>query len=164
MGVITTAYSIPPDMMRKIRANNDKLEFILDTGEEVAARWAVEEYDFDKAIDEKSRILNGCGFVKTAKRFDCESYFYAKGRNYLDYDSYNVWIIPPSEVKAMFKELEHANFEELKATGLANEVTDYDGDPILEDDYQYYIGDIEEIKKFLNAAAAAGNYLLFAAA
>jgi hypothetical protein len=164
MGVITTAYAIPAPLMRKIRADHDNLAFVLDNGDEEHPKWKVEQFDFDGRIDETHSILRACGYRKAAESLDLENYFYPKGRNYLDYEGYNVWILTPAEIKKVAAELENATFEELKAKGLANEATDYDGKIIDEFDYHYYVGDIAEIKKFFETNAGQGNYLLFAVA
>lgn len=165
MGVTTNAYSIPPPMMRKIRADNENLAYILDLGvDEEKTKWKVERFDFETRIDETHSILRACGYRTAAKSLDLENYFYSKGRNYLDYERYNVWILTPSEVKKIAEELENATFKKLKAVGLANAATDYDGKIIPENDYDYYVGDINEIKKFFKKNAEQGNYLLFAVA
>jgi len=165
MGVITTAYSIPPSMMRKIRADHDNLAYILDLGiDEEKPKWKIEQFDFDGRIDETHSILRACGYRKAATSLDLENYFYSDGPNYLDYEGYNVWILTPAVVKQVAKELEPATFKELKRVGLANEATDYHAKVIDEFDYHYYVGDIEKIKEFFETNAEQGNYLLFAVA
>ena len=99
----------------------------------------------------------------TAKNLDCESFFYSD-KGTLEYDGYDVWAIPPSQVKAMAKELESVNFSGLTTAGLANEVSDKRGTTIPESLYESYFGDIEEIKKFIKTAGDQGHYLLFAEA
>jgi len=152
MSVLTTAYSISPKMMRKIRRDYDCLESIFEEDSD----WKVEFYCFDKGWEETIGILGECGFEKTYAKLQTE--------DYLDYDGYDIWTVTPAAVKMADKDLETANFEELKAAGLAKNVTDYYGKPIPEYLYSYYVGDIKEIKKFIRKAAANGNYLLFATA
>ncbi len=164
MGVITTAYSIPPKLMRKIRADNNNLVYVFGDCEEEIEIWKLESYDFDKAIEETISILREAGCKKTAQMIDCENFFYSDNSSYLDYNGYDVWTIPPSKVKAMAKELEKANFEELIAKGNVTGIKDRRGTILPESLYQSYIGDIESIKKFFKKTAENGNYLLFAEA
>ena len=163
MGVLTTAYSIPPNLMRKIRSDNDNLTYLLDPEDE-NVRWKVEEYGFDTGVEVIIRILREAGCEKSAKNIDCETYFYSDNSSYLDYDGYDMWIVPPAQVKAMFKELEKVKVEELQAKGIVNEITDRRGTVLPESLYQSYVGDLNEIRKFLSKTAEAGNYLLFAEA
>lgn len=164
MGVITTAYSIPPPMMRKIRADNDNLAYIFGECEDENEGWKVESFDFDKGIEETISVLREADCPKTAQKIDCENYFYSDNSSYLDYDGYDVWTIPPSQVKAMLKELEKANVEELKAKGNINGITDRRGTLLPESLYKSYVGDLGRIKKFFQKTVEQGNYLLFAEA
>jgi hypothetical protein len=163
MGVDSIAYSIPPKMMRKIRADNDNLGYVFGNVEDENEDWQVESFDFGTGIEVFINILREAGYPKTAKKIDCEYNFYSGSRNYLDYDSYNVWIIPPSEVKVMAQELANVTFDGLKS-GIAGEIKDRRGHTMLESLYESYLSDIESLKKFLQRTAEQGNYLLFAEA
>jgi hypothetical protein len=160
MGVITTAYSIPLNLMRKIRSDNDNLVYLLDPEVE-NVRWKVEKYGFDTGVEVIISILREVGCEKTAKNIDCENYFYSDNSSYLDYDDYDIWIIPPSQVKAMLKELEKVNVKELIAKGNVNEIKDRRGTLLPENLYKSYVGDLKDLRKFLDKTAEAGNYLLF---
>lgn len=160
MGVITTAYSIPATLMRKVRADNDNLAYVVGECEE-DERWKLESFDFDKGIEETISILREAGCEKTAKKFDCENYFYSDNSSYIEYDGYDVWTIPPLQVKTMLKELEKVNIEELQAKGNINEITDRRGTLLPESLYESYIDDLKSIKKFLKEVVGQGNYLLF---
>src|SRR4051812_25209876 len=116
MGVVTTVYSMPPNLMRKIRKDNDNLANLLEPEDE-NLRWKVETYDFDTIIESLIQILRESGYQKTAKRIDCENYFYSDNGT-LEYNGYDIWAIPPSQVRTMAKDLETATFEELKTKGL----------------------------------------------
>jgi hypothetical protein len=156
MGVTTTAYSITPLLMRKIRANTEILDIVFGSEEDAESPYSygkLEMYEFDKRLYETNKILRECGYKKTYARLDTA--------NSIDH-SFDVWVATPSQVKAIVKELEPATHQALKAEGLAKEITDYDGNLISADDYDYYVGDIEEIKKFFGQIAGQGNYLLFA--
>jgi hypothetical protein len=167
MGVCTTAYSIPPKMMRKIRTNNDNLAYVFDyfedddgifgAGEDKSKIWEVESYDFDTVIETYIDIFREAGFTKTAKNIDSGN----EDLDEFDFAGYDIWAIPPSGVKAMCKELENATFEVLKAQKLS-EVTDRRGNALLDSELESYLSDIEGIKKFLDKAFEHGNYLIFA--
>lgn len=156
MGVYTTAYSVPPKTIRKIRRNPENFDLLVGDVESDAAEWKVDTHDFGRVWDETIGILGEGGFVKTRAKLQTE--------DYLDFSGYDVLIFPPSVVRIVAEELETADFETLKATGLAKEVTDYYGHTIPEYMYSYYIGDIEDTKKFFKKAAAAGHYILTATA
>ena len=85
MGVITQAYSIPPKLMRKIRTDHDNLSYIVEADDDENPDWKVENYDFDTGIEETITILCVAGCEKTAKKIDCENYFYS--------DSKIIWIM-----------------------------------------------------------------------
>jgi hypothetical protein len=163
MGVLTVAYSIPSEMMKKIRATNSNLDLVLGLGANKNSDWKVESYSFEEHLEETVEILRETGYTKTAEKLDCEKYFYAKGENYLKYKDHDVWIVLPDEVKIISAEIQKATFKKLKAVGLENELTDYDGEVIEEDMYDQYVGDIDKVKKFFKKSAAQKNYLLFAA-
>jgi hypothetical protein len=167
MGVNTTAYSITPKMMRKIRANNDNLGYVFDyiededgifgPAEDKSKLWKIESYDFDTGIDTYISIFSHAGFEKTAKKIDSGN----GDLDEFDYSDYDIWAIPPSGVKSMCKELENATLEVLQAKELS-EVTDRRNTPLPDSELESYLSDIEGIKKFLNEAFEQGNYLLFA--
>lgn len=169
MGVLTTAYSIPPEVMTKVRADNENLGYILDyfededgifgAGEDKGKLWEIESYDFDKGIEVYIHIFREAGFTKTARNIDSE---YAD-LDAFDYGGYDTWLIPPSGVKAMCKELEKATFEVLKAKEFPD-ITDRRGSPLLDNELESYLSDIEGIKKFFDKTFEQGNYLIFAEA
>ena len=159
MGVTTTAYSVEPKMMKKVRADNENFAFIFGDCEEENEIWKVESYDFDKGIETYIDIFREAGFNKTARNIDSE---YAD-LDVFDYGGYDIWAIPPSGLKAMCKELANSTFEVLKAKNLS-EVTDRRGDSLLDSELESYLSDIEGIKKFFDKTFEQGNYLIFAEA
>jgi len=159
MGVVTIAYSVEPKMMKKVRADNEKFAFIFGECEDESEHWEVESYDFDTGIDAYIQIFRGAGFTKTAKSIDSE---YAD-LDIFDYNGYDIWVIPPSGVKVICKEIEKATFETLKAKELS-EITDRRGTKMQESLIESYLSDIEGIKNFLGKTLEKGNYLLFSEA
>ncbi|MEY4529507.1 MAG: hypothetical protein RLZZ156_228 [Deinococcota bacterium] len=157
MGVTTNAYSLEPKIIKKIRADNENLAFILGDCEDESQHWKVESYDFDKGIETYITMMREAGFVKTAKNIDSE---YAD-LDLFDYNDNDLWIIPPSQVKAMCKELENVTFESLRAKNLSD-ITDRRGNPLNNDQLESYLSDIDGIKAFFRKAMEKGHYLLFA--
>lgn len=149
MGVLTTAYSIPPDTMRKIQSYKKHLEKIFNA----EADWRFENYGFDKSWEEKIRIIGKC-YPRTRNRLNHQKCWV--------YPDYDVWIVKPKEVKFVANDLAKTTLESLKKWGLKGGVLDYWGKMIPEELYDYYIGDIEQFKKFLQKAADDENYLIFA--
>lgn len=150
MGVITTAYVLTPNQIKKIRKDHEALGDIIES--ENAVR-----YDFDTIIEAWVSIFHACGFTKTAKNIDSEQFELGQ----IEYDSYDIWVVPPKQVQAMVQELQPAKFELLKSTGMAAGTTDKRGSLLLEAEYSSYFGDIQELKDFLQKAADQGHYLLF---
>ena len=159
MGVTTNAYSLEPKMIKKVRADNENIAFILGDCEIESQHWKVESYDFDKGIETYITIMREAGFVKTAKNIDSE---YAD-LDIFDYNGNDLWVIPPSQIKAMCRELENVTFESLKAKKLSD-ITDRRGNPLTNDELESYLSDIEGIKAFFKQALEKGHYLLFAEA
>jgi hypothetical protein len=160
MGVLTTAYSVPPAMMKKIKADHENLGFVFGVVEDGAEAWKCEEFGFDKGFEERIGILGENGCPKTQEALDLECADEADPT----YDGYDVRAVSPATVKKIAKELASATFEELKTRGLANGITDYYGKPIPADAYSHYVGDIEQMKTFFAKVAAAGHWLVIAAA
>jgi len=164
MGVLCTGYSIPAPLMRKIRADNDNLAFILGISEDENPNWKVDDYDFDKSFEDLIGVLQRCGYRKTYKLLDGEGYFYSEGGNYIDYEGYDIWFVSPANVKFIVKDLETVTLAKIKAAGNAEQLTDYYGKVIPESSYESYLSYIQDMKKFFKSAAEKGNYLLFAEA
>lgn len=95
MSVDTIAYSVPPKMMRKIRTENENLDYVFGNSDEEKPEWQFESLDFGKRFDENRYILRAGGFTKTPEILDLESYY--DTNNYLEYDGYEVQIISPSK-------------------------------------------------------------------
>jgi hypothetical protein len=154
MGVITTAYSVAADLVKKIRKDNDLIGSIIEPEEEGAA---VSSFDFDTTVEAWVSVLEAAKYKKTAKYINSEQF----DTGVLDYDGYDMWLVTPSQVQAMVKELRLATWEQLKAIGLAAEVTDRRGSKLLEEEYEGYFSTLSSFKTFLDGAAQLGHYLLF---
>lgn len=157
MGVNTTAYSIEPKMMKKVRADNENFAFIFGECEDESEIWKVESYDFDTGIDVFIKIFREANCIETAKKIDSE---YAD-LDVFDYNGYDIWAITPSSVKAMCKEIEKANFDKQE---FGNEITDRRGTVLLDSELESYLSDIEGIKKFFDKVFEQGNYVIFSEA
>jgi hypothetical protein len=158
MGVLTTAYSIPCDVMRKIQGYKKHLEKVFNA----KADWRFENYGFGKSWEEKIRIIGKC-YPSTRNRLNHQKCWI--------YPDYDVWIVKPKEVQFVANDLSKTTFEGLKKwcnlprrDGRREYVADANGEKIPEELYDYYIGDIENLKLFLRTAADDGNYLIFATA
>ncbi len=149
MGILTTAYSIPPEVMRKIQGYKKHLEKIFQAQKD----WRFESYGFDKGWEEKIRIIGKC-YPRTLNRLNHQ--------NCWKYPDYDVWMVKPKEVKFVAGDIARASSESLKKWGLKGGVRNYYGEMISEELYDYYIGDIENLKAFLQKAAIDENYLIFA--
>jgi hypothetical protein len=164
MGVLTTAYALPPAMMKKVEADPESLNYLfgIEEGEAdgEADAWKCESYEFDKGFEEAIGILGDSGYAETRDALDLEN----QDEDGLEFDGYGLRVVPPAMVKKIAKELAPATFEDLKAKGVALGITDYYGKLIPEARYAYYVGDIEVMKAFFEKAAAAGHYVLIAAA
>ena len=160
MGVLTTAYSISKEQLYKIKKYKKNLDFILGLRMAKDSAWKLENYDFDKSANNLCEILKGTGYEHSGIIFDVESFMYKKNGKYLNYEGYDVWFVDWSHVNRAAVELRDATFKNMQTKGLANEVTDYYGKPIREKEYEYYVGDIENLQKFLKKTAEQNNSLL----
>lgn len=156
MGVLTTAYSIPPEVMRRIQGYKKHLEKIFQAQKD----WRFESYGFDKGWEEKIRIIGKC-YPRTLNRLNHQ--------NCWKYPDYDVWVVKPKEVKFVAGDIAKTNIEHLKKwcnllrrDGRQECVVDANGKKIPEELYDYYIGDIENFKAFLQKAATNEHYLIFA--
>jgi hypothetical protein len=86
MGVLTTAYSIPSDVMRKIQGYKKHLEKVFNAD----ADWRFENYGFGKSWEEKIRIIGKC-YPSTRNRLNHQKCWI--------YPDYDVWIVKPKEVQ-----------------------------------------------------------------
>lgn len=163
MGVLTTAYSISPSQMRKLRADENNFKLLLPLDLEAPPKWNVERYEFGKHFEETIGILRVCGYRKTFCLLNFENYYNPDYKNFWNVEGYNLWSVTPAELRIICNELADATFEKLKTVGLAAKATDYFGEVIPEEMYEYYVGKIEEIKDFFKGIAEQGNFLLFAA-
>lgn len=162
MGVLTTAYAVSPLQMRKIRADQNSFRLLFGIEGEPSAKWKVETYEFGKHFEEKIGILRVCGYEKTFFKLNFENYYDPKNKNFWNYEGYNIWSVTPAELNMICAELENASFEKLKAGGLNAEATDYFGQIIPAEMYEYHVGDIEEVKGFFRKTFERGDFLIFA--
>lgn len=154
MGVVTTVYSVPADLVRKIRKDNDLIGSVIDPEEGSTVQ---ESFDFDSSVEAWVSVLRAADYVETAKNIDSEQF----DTGLLDYDGYDMWLVPPSQVRSMLKELQPASWEQLRTAGLAAEVTDRRGTKLRESEYEGYFCILDQFKTFLEGAALHGHYLLF---
>lgn len=83
--------------------------------------------------------------------------------DYWNYPTCDIWTVRPPAVQAAAQDMARANYASLEKWGIRNGVfTDLHGEDIPAALFSYYVGDIEPFKEFMSAAAASGNYLLFA--
>ena len=164
MGVLTTAYSISPSQMRKLRADENNFKLLLPVDLEFPPKWNVERYKFGKHFEETIGILRVCGYQKTFRLLNFENYHNPDYKNFWNYEGYNIWTITPAELKIICGELADATFEKLKTVGLAAKATNYFGEIIPEEMYEYYVGKIKQIKSFFKRIDEQGNFMLFATA
>jgi len=160
MGVLTTAYSISKEQVYKIKKYKKNLDFVLGLQTAKDDTWKLEDYDFDKSVSGLCEILKGTGYEHTGNIFDVENFSYKKNGKYLNYEGYDIWFIDWIHVNRAAVELRDATFKDLQIKGIANEVTDYYGKPIDEEEYEYYVSNIENLQKFLRQTAEQGNSLL----
>lgn len=159
MGVLSSIYSVPPALMKKVRADHEKLGLVFGDEETDDPAWKVERHEFDKTFEERLKILRSAGYKTMYVAFDFES----PADDEPEYGGYDIRVAKPVRVKKIANEIASVTLAELTKKGLANGCTDYDGKLIPESDYASYLGDLEELKKFFAAAAAAGHFVIAAA-
>ncbi|MCU0437173.1 MAG: DUF1877 family protein [Raineya sp.] len=156
MGVCTTMYAVNTKMMKKIKADNENLAFVVGECEENEV-WNVTKYEFDKSIEVFIDIFDVAGAKRSAKLINSE---YAD-LDIFEYDSYDIWTVSPAKVKTMVKELESINIELLKTKEGNEEITDRRNRILTKDELASYLDDLSDIKQFLNETSLQSNYLIF---
>ena len=156
MGVLTVLYSVPPAIMKKVRADNERLAFVFGDEETDDPAWRAASYDFDKHFYEFATIVSAAGAPTARRAFDFED----PADNEPEYGSYDLRVATPTKVKKIAKELAAVTFEQAKAKALEQETTDYSGRLIPADEYEGYAGDLEEVKAFFAKAAEAGHFIV----
>lgn len=167
MGVFTTIYSVDSEMIKKVQTDNNNLAYIFDyvedengifgPFEDKSKIWEVESFDFDTGVDVYIQIFRELNCEITARSIDSE---YADLEAF-DYAGYDIWVIPPSDVIEMVKELKNLNIESSENSA---EVKDRRGNLLLDSQLKSYLMDIEDIEKFFNKVFEQGNYLIFSQA
>jgi hypothetical protein len=156
MGVCTTMYALNTKMMKKVKADNENLAFIVGECEEDKT-WQVAKYEFDKSIEIFINILHEAGATKSAKLMDSE---YAD-LELFEYEPYDIWSIPPSKVKTIVEELESITVESLKTDSGDSKISDRRNNILREEELESYLEEFGDIKQFLNEALIQKNYLVF---
>lgn len=165
MGVVTTIYSIDPDMMKKVEEDNERLAEITGDGQKTE-NCKVESFDFDSGVDTYINILFNAGAVESRKLIDSE---YAD-LELFDFNGYNIWVIPPSGIETMLKELEAITSEmedKIVNDNLIDnhetevlKIKDRRGRSLSGDEIRSYLGNVQSFKAFLKEVNAQTNYLI----
>jgi hypothetical protein len=175
MSVTTTIYAVGTKMMKKVKADNEKFAFLFGECEE-DERWKVESFSFESSVDTYTQIFFNAGAKKSRGLID-------SGNNNLDifdYNGYDIWVVPPSRVKTMTKELEALNptmEDKIISYSLMEivngiiqidkqeievlKITDRRGNPLSSDEIRACLEDITKFKEFLQKAVEQQHYLLF---
>lgn len=160
MGVLTTMYSVPPQMMKKINADNERLAFVTgDAEDEDGGNWKCDSIDFDKHYVEVIGLLNTAGHNKVYKILDVES-----SEGDLELDPYDLLLVKPAKVKKLAELLKGVTPASIKKELEGKEVTDYYGKPMLDSDIDSYLSELPRIQKLLKKAVADGHSLIVAEA
>ena len=117
MGVLTTIYSVPVPMMKKIKADHDNLGFLFGVEESGGDAWKCETFECDKGFEERIGILGENGYPKTKEALDLES----ADEEDPSYDGYDVRVVSPATVKKIAKEIASATAAELTKAGVKTE-------------------------------------------
>lgn len=91
MGVLTTAYSVSPKLMKRIEKDNESLGLLFGQEETADEAWRVPSYGFDKGFEETIGILGACGYPVTRDALDLE----CAGDDDPTYDGYDVRVVKP---------------------------------------------------------------------
>jgi len=178
MGVTTTIYSVEPGMMKKVEEDNEKLAYITGDCEE-NENWKAESFDFDTGVNTYIKIFFNAGAKETRKMIDSEYV----DLDLFDFNGYNIWVLPPSDVQTMMGELDAitpAVEEKIISYSLMNivngtividnhevevlKITDRRGRPLSPDEIRGYLDSVRSFKAFLQKVVEQKNYLIFSEA
>lgn len=150
MGVLTVMYSIPPRIMKKIQADNERLGFVTgDAEDDDGGDWRCASIDFDKHYVEVVGLLRDAGHEKAAAMMDIEA-----NAGELELDPYDLLWLKPKQVKQLDALLEGLTPAALKKQLKGKEPTDYYGKSMSADDIASYLSEIPRIRKLLKVAVA----------
>jgi|GEM_PF-3257360 len=178
MGVTTTIYSVEPGMMKKVEEDNEKLAYITGDCEE-NENWKAESFDFDTGVNTYIKIFFNAGAKETRKMIDSEYV----DLDLFDFNGYNIWVLPPSDVQTMMGELDAitpAVEEKIISYSLMNivngtividnhevevlKITDRRGRSLSPDEIRGYLDSVRSFKAFLKKVVEQKNYLIFSEA
>jgi hypothetical protein len=160
MGVLTSLYSVPAPLMKKIRADNEKLGFVFGDEEADDDSWKVAAYDFDKQFYDAMSLYKSLGHKTIHAAFNFED----PADDEPEYGGYDIRVAKPAMVKRIAEELSKLTFSELKTRGLAEGATNYSGNTVQEYEYDGLVGSVDRLKAFFATAAAKGHFVIAAAA
>ncbi len=161
MGVLTTAYAVTSGTFDTLRQTDDNLDVIFYPEEKppdalgLPKDWAPIQFAFDKSWDDLLRILKQCGFKTVYTMLDSRP-------RPLAYKYSDFWVryLAPTAIRTLSEKLEKASVERMKECGLKKGLKDTDSFVMNEDDYDYVLGDVEQMKDFFREAAHAEQYVI----
>lgn len=156
MGVLTNLYTVAPTVMKKVRADNERLARVFGDEETDEPGWRGAQHDFDKHFYELAALIAAAGAPTLKRAFDFED----PADNEPEYGSYDLRVATPAKVKKIAKELAPLVGALVKAKGLEAGVTDYNGRVIPAAEYDSYLAELSAVQAFFATAAEAGHFVI----
>jgi hypothetical protein len=169
MGILTTAYAAPLDLLKYITRGHLTLDMAFMRTASGALVWKktvffnfdeekrVDHFIFDKGFEDLMRAFDYCGFRSVSTKLQTGNNIARRN----DETGFNEgWVITPSAVKSASKSLEKASLEGLyKKWAAARKKQQAEGYDIGSlDDLR--LPHIEALKSFLKKAADEGSYMI----
>lgn len=159
MSVTSTIYSVPPALLKKLRADNDLFGALFGEDEDAGDEWKIGSYEL-MDFEDTHHLLAIAGFSMLKKALDFE-----KGNDEaFDYDGWDVQVATPAKVQRIAEQLAKVTLAKLRDKGLeVGFKTDRRGDVLKPDDYKQQFEEIVRVRDFFADAAKAGNAIVAAA-
>ncbi|MBL8715947.1 MAG: DUF1877 family protein [Myxococcales bacterium] len=159
MSVTSTAYAVPPALLKKLRADNERFAALFGEDENAGPEWKVQKLEFVD-FEDTHRLLRCAGYPTLRKVLDFEN----GNDEAFEYEGYDIQVATPAKVKKIAGELAEVTLEQVRTKGLEAEFsTDRRGTVLTAADYDEQFREIEATRDFFAAAAAAGHAVVAAA-
>lgn len=157
MSVTTSAYSVTPAQLKKLRADNEVFASLFGEDDGEDASWEVPKHEFVD-FEDTHRLLHyaGASTMHAVLDFELMSDEY-------DYGGRDIRVATPAQVKKIAAELAKMTLETVREKGLAGEFkTDRRHELLKAEDYDAQWREIARVREFFAAAAKAGNAVVAA--
>jgi hypothetical protein len=158
MSVTSTAYSVTPAQLKKLRGDNEVFASLFGEDDGEDASWEVPKLEFID-FEDTHRLLHYAGAPTMHKILDFELM-----SDEFEYEGYDISLATPAQVKKIAGELAKMTLAKVREKGLAAEFkSDRRHELLKPEDYDAQFAEIARVRDFFAKAAKKGNAVIAAA-